>query len=348
MAQVQASAMTESAMAATHEESPFHAGERLVQQRAGVRDRAERFGQRAIRDHMPEQHRTFFARLPMLLAGTVDDGGRPWASVLAGRPGFVSSPDERTLRIAATPLFGDPLGTTLAVGADIGLLGIEPHSRRRNRANGKVVALDQDGIEVRVAQSFGNCPQYIQTRTFDVDAGIDKPGTARPLAQFDALDRPARDLIAAADTLFIATAAAIGETAGGVDVSHRGGKPGFVRIDDDRTLVVPDFAGNSYFNTFGNLALDPRAGLLFIDFRGGDLVYLTGTAGIIWEGEDVARFAGAQRLLRFRLVEGRRVSASLPLRWTFGDYSPLLARTGAWTTPGSAGILPAPLRSDAP
>ncbi len=320
--------------------SPFHAGEREAQVRAGVRERAERAGERAIRDHMPDQHRTFFAQLPMLLAGTVDADGNPWASVLAGRPGFVSSPDERTLRIAAPPLFGDPLGGTLAVGADIGLLGVEPHTRRRNRANGKVIALDDSGIEVRIMQSFGNCPQYIQTRTFDVSDDIDAVGAARPLAQFDTLDCFARDLIAAADTLFIATSFR-GEAAGGVDVSHRGGKPGFVRIDGGHTLVVPDFAGNSYFNTFGNLMRNPRAGLLFIDFDDGDLVYLTGTTEIVWDGEEVRRFAGAQRLLRFHLTEGRRVTGALPLRWSFGDYSPLLARTGAWRVAAEA-IAPRP------
>jgi predicted pyridoxine 5'-phosphate oxidase superfamily flavin-nucleotide-binding protein len=310
-------------------EAPFHAGEREAQLRAGVRERAEQAGRRAIRSYMPEQHRAFFAQLPMLLAGTVDGDGRLWASVLTGRPGFISTPDERTLRIAAAPLFGDPLGGSLAVGADIGLLGIELTTRRRNRANGKVTALDDAGIEVQVAESFGNCPQYIQTRTAVVTADIDHPDTARLLSQFDTLDCSTRELIAAADTLFIASAFK-DEATGGVDVSHRGGKPGFVRVDDGRTLVVPDFAGNAYFNTYGNLLINPRAGLLFIDFDDGDLVYLTGTTAIVWDGDEVRRFTGAQRLMRFRLTEGRRVRGALPLRWSFGDYSPVLARTGSW------------------
>jgi hypothetical protein len=330
--------MTEATMADSGN-SPFHAGEREAQVRAGVRERAERAGERAIRDYMPEQHRTFFAQLPTLLVGSVDADGKPWASVLAGRPGFVSSPDERTLRIAAEPLFGDPLGGTLVAGVDVGLLGIEPHTRRRNRANGKVVALDDSAIEIRIGQSFGNCPQYIQTRTFEVTDQIDAVETARPLAQFDTLDRPTRDLIGAADTLFIATSFQ-DKAAGGVDVSHRGGKPGFVRIDDGRTLVVPDFAGNSYFNTFGNLMRNPRAGVLFVDFDDGDLVYLTGTTEIVWDGEEVRGFAGAQRLLRFRLTEGRRVSGALPLRWSFGEYSPLLARTGAWQVAAGTWLYP--------
>lgn len=310
-------------------DSPFHAGEREVQQRVGVRERAEQLGRRAIRDHMPEQHRTFFAQLPMLLVGTVDGDGRPWASVVAGRPGFVSSPDERRLRIAAAPLFADPLGSTLTIGADIGLLGIEPHSRRRNRANGKVTAIEAGGFDVTVSQSFGNCPQYIQARTFELTPQIDHPDAAHPLAQFDALDHATRIQLAAADTLFIASAFR-DAPGGGIDVSHRGGKPGFVRLDDARTLSVPDFAGNSYFNTYGNLLRHPRAGLLFIDFDGGDLVYLTGTTEIIWDGEEVGRFAGAQRLLRFTLTEGRRVSGALPLRWSFASYAPQLAKTGSW------------------
>jgi predicted pyridoxine 5'-phosphate oxidase superfamily flavin-nucleotide-binding protein len=315
----------------TTSESPFHAGEREAQLLAGVRDRAERAGQRAIRDYMPEQHRTFFAQLPMLLMGSVDSEGCPWASVVAGRPGFISTPDERRLHVAAAPLFGDPLGSTLAVGADIGALGIELHTRRRNRVNGQVTARDARGFEISVAQSFGNCPQYIQTRSGVPTSDIDHPGVARPLAQFDTLDATTHDLIAGADTLFIASAFTDGP-GGGIDVSHRGGKPGFVRIDGGRTLTIPDFAGNSYFNTLGNLALNPRAGLLFIDFHDGSLVYLTGTTEILWEGPEVQSFHGAQRLLRFHLTEGRRVQAALPLRWTFGEYSPLLARTGDWNT----------------
>ena len=59
-----------------------------------MRDKMERLGRRVIRDHMPEQHREFFSQLPLLLVGTIDACGRPWASVLAGEPGFLA-PDRR-------------------------------------------------------------------------------------------------------------------------------------------------------------------------------------------------------------------------------------------------------------
>jgi predicted pyridoxine 5'-phosphate oxidase superfamily flavin-nucleotide-binding protein len=122
----------------TNAKSPFHAGERQVQERLGVRDRIETFARRVVRDHMPEDHREFYAQLPFVLIGSVDDRGRPWASLVAGRPGFMASPDPRTLEIAARPPFGDPLNGTLKAGAEVGLLGIELESRRRNRLTGRI------------------------------------------------------------------------------------------------------------------------------------------------------------------------------------------------------------------
>ena len=131
-----------------HSDSPFHAGELQVQERLGLRDKVERFARRAVRDFMPDQHREFYAQLPFVLVGTVDALGRPWASLRAGRPGFMQSPDPRRLEIAARPLFGDPLGETLKDGAEVGLLGIELETRRRNRLTGRVEAAGPGGFAI--------------------------------------------------------------------------------------------------------------------------------------------------------------------------------------------------------
>ena len=316
----------------THTESLFHAGERQVQERVGVRDRIEAFARRVVRDHMPDQHRAFYAKLPFVLIGSVDDRGRPWASMVPGRPGFMTTPDARTLDIAARPLFGDPLHQTLAAGAEIGILGIEPAKRRRNRLTGRVGAVRSGGFAVSIDQTFGNCPQYIQTRDVEVLPGIDGSARDRPVHRSDGFDRRARVLIENADTLFIATAFSENrdDPTQGADVSHRGGKPGFVKIEDERTFVFPDFSGNNHFNTVGNIELNPKAGFLFIDFEAGDLVYMTGAAELVWEGEAVRAFAGAERLIRFRAEEVILVEGSLPLRFVFGDYSPTLEHTGSW------------------
>ena len=311
---------------------PFHEGECAVQERVGVRKQLARVGRHAIRDFMLEQHREFFAQLPFVIAGTVDALGRPWASVLAGPPGFIEAPDPRRLIIHARPLTADPLHDTLATGVRMGLLGIEPHTRRRNRMNGVVDSTTADGFTVRVSQSFGNCPKYIQARKPEYVG--DRAGVEKRVIRSAVLDDAARRLIARADTFFIATAYPIGVSddtpAHGVDVSHRGGKPGFVRVDDDGMLTAPDFEGNFLFNTLGNLVVNPRAGLLFIDFENGDLLYLTVDVEIVWDGAEVDVFEGAERLLRFKVPEARCVDGSLPLRWGEAQLSPVLARTGSW------------------
>jgi predicted pyridoxine 5'-phosphate oxidase superfamily flavin-nucleotide-binding protein len=314
----------------TNSDFPFHAGEIAIQTRLGFSEQIDRQGRRVIRDYLPEQHQQFFAQLSYLIAGTVDAAGHPWASILVGAPGFLASPDPHTLTINALPLPGDPLATTLQSGIDIGLLGIELHSRRRNRLNGTVTHTHANGFEVQVQQSFGNCPQYIQARQFEFQPNLAQSPV--PVHSLTAFQTAERAIIAAADTFFIATAhqnPAAG-AASGVDVSHRGGKPGFVRIDDAQTLTIPDFSGNHHFNTFGNLALNPQTGLLFLDFDRGDLLYLTGTARVIWEGAEISRYAGAERLLRFHLSQGYRLEAALPLRWSAPEFSPFLATTGSW------------------
>jgi ferredoxin-NADP reductase/predicted pyridoxine 5'-phosphate oxidase superfamily flavin-nucleotide-binding protein len=317
--------------------SPFHAGEHEVQERLGIRDKMEAFGRRVIRDHMPDQHREFYAMLPFVLIGSVDDDGWPWASIVTGRPGFLSTPDTRTLRVSGPLLYGDPLAKTLKPGAPVGVLGIQPETRRRNRLTGRISEADADGFSIAIDQSFGNCPQYIQARDTEILPTIDTPGAPRPVRRLEHFDPAVRGVIENADTLFVATCYEPtthpeGEQAAalGADVSHRGGKPGFVRIEDERTFIFPDFAGNYHFNTVGNMMRNPRAGYLFIDFESGDLVYLTGETEIVWDGPELHAFVGAERLIRFRAREVLHVAASLSLRFAFQEYSPLLDQTGSW------------------
>ena len=307
--------------------TPFHAGEVALQRAAGVFERMQDIGPRVIRDHMPDQHREFFEQLPTVLVGSVDEQQRPWASLLSALPGFVHTPNAQHLRVDTLPAADDPLHRQLRVGAALGLLGIEPQTRRRNRMNGTVVQVDEGGFELQVEQSFGNCPQYIQART---PQWVGVPGELPALRREDArLSAEAAALVARADTLFIASAA----PGYGADVSHRGGKPGFVRVDrvDGATqLTLPDFRGNFFFNTLGNIVAHPRAGLLFVDHETGSLLQLTGAAEVITSGAELEGFAGALRLLRFRVEEGLWRPHALPLRWSAPEAAPQLAATGDW------------------
>ncbi|KQV85987.1 pyridoxamine 5'-phosphate oxidase family protein [Pelomonas sp. Root1237] len=299
-------------------DQPFHAGEVAVQSRVGVAERMAEVGRRVVRDHMPEQHQRFYEQLPLMLAGSVDPTGRPWATVLVGPPGFVQAPDAWHLTFAATPIPGDPAAAGMTPGARLGLLGIELHTRRRNRVNGRLLAVEPSGLRLQVEQTVGNCPQYIQGREVEWvrDAADTRPRVIERVSQ---LDGDAAWLIAAADTLFVATHAG----AAGADVSHRGGPAGFVTQEDARTLLVPDYSGNRMFMTLGNLQLDGRAGLLFIDFERGDLLSLTGRAEIVWDGPERAALDDkAERAWRFHLDEGWWLRDALPLRWRFRDWAP--------------------------
>ena len=293
----------------------FHPGELAAQERAGVAPMRP-----GIRDLMPEQHRSFFSTLPYLLVAASDCTGWPLATLLEGDPGFIASPDPGTLRIEALPGATDPAARMIRSGDDVGLLGIDFATRRRNRANGIVSSVDGNGFTVAVRQSFGNCPQYIQRRAITRVEAL--ASEARELAS---LESDAISQLERADTFFVASRSrADAGPGGGADISHRGGQPGFVRIEGD-TLLIPDFRGNRYFNTLGNLALNPRAGLLFIDFASGDLLQLTGTTEIVWDGPEVEAFAGAQRLWRLAPTAGNWLRGAFPLRMTDGEPAPQLS-----------------------
>jgi ferredoxin-NADP reductase/predicted pyridoxine 5'-phosphate oxidase superfamily flavin-nucleotide-binding protein len=312
--------------------SPWHPGEIAIQKAFGVDERMDGVGRRVVRDHMPERHRQFFAQLPFVVAGAVDERGDPWATLLAGPPGFMRAPDAKTLSMsrARDPL--DPADAGMNDGASIGLLGIELHTRRRNRMNG---AIRRDGanvgFDVAVEHSFGNCPQYIQLRDFEFVRDPAVPSPVQPVMS-DALSPRAKAMIAGADTFFVASYFDREDGHRQVDVSHRGGKPGFVRLTEDGSLTIPDFAGNLFFNTLGNILVNGRAGLVFADFETGDVLQLAGDAEVLLDSHETAAFQGAERLWRFT---PRRIvyrAGALPLRWKARSEgaSPNSLMTGDW------------------
>ncbi|KTT37838.1 pyridoxamine 5'-phosphate oxidase [Pseudomonas oryzihabitans] len=288
----------------------WHPGESLIQERVGVRQRMAEVGPRVIRSFMPDQHRAFYQQLPFLVLGSVDVAGLVWATILEGPPGFLHSPTATTLDIAAVPALDDPASAGLTDGAAVGLLGIELHSRRRNRLNGTLTRT-AEGFQLAVEQSFGNCPRYIQPRDLQSVPAADP---APAIERLTVLDAAARALIERADTCFVASyAEPNGERQ--VDVSHRGGPPGFVRVGDDGVLTLPDFSGNLFFNTLGNILLNGQAGLLFVDFARGDVLQLSGTAEVLFDTPEIAAFPGAERIWTFRAKSLVRRRGALALRW---------------------------------
>jgi predicted pyridoxine 5'-phosphate oxidase superfamily flavin-nucleotide-binding protein len=283
---------------------PFHSGEIDVQSRRGVRADAEGVG-RIIGSEIPLSVRPFLREQRMAIVSSLDDAGRPSASLLTGPPGFVDAADAELLRIAAAPGAGDPLTANLRSRPELGLLLIDLATRRRLRLNGRSF-VSPEGIFLLTDAVYGNCSKYIQKRRLVAETAA-RPGTVRRAAR---LDERTRAVVARADTFFIAS----GHARGGADASHRGGRPGFVRVRDERTLEFPDYPGNNMFNTLGNLVEHPHAGLLFVDFATGDLLQLAGRTEVLF---------GPKTSVRFAIEDVREIPGGSPLRFELVEPSPV-------------------------
>src|SRR5258705_5529456 len=313
------------ALSMTKPTSPFHAGEQKIQNLAGVRDRIELRGRAVIRNDMPEQHRTFFAALPFMVVGLADQNGQPWATTLSGSPGFMNSAAENLLAVKAWLDPDDPLHSCIRDGAPIGGLGIELSTRRRNRVNGRIEnCIIGEGFSIRVQQSFGNCPKYIQARNEQPRLGstpVPKSRMASDLGDDEV------SFIAGADTFFIASRSAQldqKESSEGLDVSHRGGLPGFVRVVSRNEICFADFSCILPFNRLGNLEVDASAGLLFIDFQSGRMLHVIGRTRIYWDVPETTRSAGIERLIFLDIQCVVNRDYAFPHVFDFVSYSPHL------------------------
>ncbi len=256
-----------------------------MQRRAGVEVEAGRLESMLDSSGLSQGAARFLASQRFAALTGRDQDGVLWVSPLAAPPGFLRG-DEGVLRVTAFPSDGDPL-REIQTGQQVGLIAIDFATRRRLRINGELVGADQAGMTVRVDQSYGNCPKYIHRRAIDV-AGLgarpsEPPRRATHLAPAD------QAMIATADTFFLGTS----HPNRGNDASHRGGPPGFVRVDSPDRLWWPDFPGNNMFNSFGNLAVDDEAALLFLDFDTGATLHLSGTAHVRWTTPGAAGDDGA-------------------------------------------------------
>jgi predicted pyridoxine 5'-phosphate oxidase superfamily flavin-nucleotide-binding protein len=300
---------------------PFHEGERSMQESTGVREGALRTAA-LLGEAIPPRAIPFLAQQRMLAVGSVDEHGTVSASLLFGAPGLAVSPDGESVvmdRTRIDVILDDPVWRNLRVGAQVGLLSIDLASRRRLRINGVVTSLDDQRVEVRVREAYPNCPKYMQRRHLG-EAGGARNTDPRGVASGFSLDHLRSHVVERSDTLFVASR----HPTRGVDVSHRGGAPGFVRVLDAGRLRVPDYPGNNMFNTLGNFVVDDGAGLVFLDFDRGSLLQMTGTAAVhIGREEDPRQpTGGSGRYWDFHIARWLELPVRALQAWEFLDFSP--------------------------
>lgn len=298
--------------------SVYHDGERAVQRSAGEAAIADRNGV-VIAATILGGARPFLQKQFMAVMTSVDAQGAPWGTVLYGEPGFIHADTATALDIDLAPEWRDPTDPfwdNIAGNPAVGMLFIELGSRRRYRINGRVERLDARGLEVAVREAYPNCPKYVQRRHLLSMDGASEPAL---LGEGRLLEGEVRAILRRADTFFVAS----NHAERGADASHRGGNPGFVQLLGDGRLRIPDYAGNSLFNTFGNLAIDPRVGLCIPDFDGQCMLQISGRTRVLHGQDDPAWLSGGTG--RFWEVEiDRWLLRRVPrrLEWEYLDASP--------------------------
>jgi len=290
-----------------------------VQERAGERDIARRHGA-IISSAIAPAALSFLANQRLVASSITGDDGHLWTTVWFGEPGFVQSTDGHHVSIRASVMTAspdDPVLRRLALGRDVGMLAIELSSRRRLRINGTVERIGVDEIGVAVRESVPNCPKYIQRRSALASTTPQSP--QRLTASGRAVDQERRAVIERADTAFAGSL----HPERGVDTSHRGGAPGFIRVVDRATLRVPDYPGNSMFMTLGNYETDSRASLAVLDFERNVIVSFSGSARLRFEVEDPQHpTGGTGRYWDFAVREWVQFGLPSAPRWEFVDSSP--------------------------
>ncbi|MGW5609547.1 pyridoxamine 5'-phosphate oxidase family protein [Streptomyces sp. NPDC003753] len=288
-----------------------HEGEQAIQHQAG--EGGPGWGSPMFGPDIPRGFVPFIRDQRMLVVGGADDDGAIWSTIVDGPAGFAEPVDERTVVINALPAPGDPLREVFDTERDIGVLALQPQTRRRIRMNG-VAGRDGDRLIVRTEQVLGNCPKYLQTRTIEKTA----PQGPGPAVTGEELSEDQQRWIGGADTFFIASLS----PEHGADSSHRGGMPGFVTVVNPRKIVWPDYAGNQFYMTLGNMHLNPAAGLLFLDWENGHTLQLTGRGRIDWNPA-AQKYPGALRMVEFDIAKVVQIDHASSLRWAFHAYSPV-------------------------
>ena len=296
-------------------ESQYHSGEREAQRLAGEQHIADdREGMMRHSIH-PGAFQWLHAQ-SLLAIATRDDEGHPWATVLTGKPGFLQA-DDKGASLWIDRTMPSAVLRDLRQNANIGLLAIDLVSRQRMRVNGTATAVPS-GLHITVAESFFNCPKYISRRV-----ALPSADAAASANEGTELRSEHLQLLSETDVLFLATT----HPERGLDISHRGGDPGFVQLQPDGRIRIPDYTGNSLFNSLGNILVDPHIGIAIPNLRTGNILQITGTATIAWHDEDPTDSTGGTHrfvditVTAWRMTNGGPIAAAAVERSPFNPHA---------------------------
>ncbi|MEN7548810.1 pyridoxamine 5'-phosphate oxidase family protein [Rapidithrix thailandica] len=301
-------------------ENIYHEGEKEVQRKAGEEIQANSNG-RIVTDSIIKGAINFIEKQPMAIVSSADQQGKLWTSLLIGDLGFVSVPSPNRISFDRNMIYSDPNDVffdNIESQPFLGSLFIELSTRRRFRVNGRA-RTDLDKIDVDIWEAYPNCPKYIQQRVVSTPEKFQKTVAGKDFGT--TFTAAISAWIASSDTLFVGSQSKDQR----LDASHRGGQPGFVEVLDGQTLKIPDYRGNSMYNTLGNMVQNPNAGLLFIDFEQQKTLQLTGKAEVFFDqnsADDLSKTGGTGRYWLFTVSDWVITHDHHTVHWEFMSYSP--------------------------
>jgi ferredoxin-NADP reductase/predicted pyridoxine 5'-phosphate oxidase superfamily flavin-nucleotide-binding protein len=284
-----------------------------------------------------------FQRAPLLAFGTLDAQSRPWTTLWGGEPGFseplgggfvgtrtlVDGKNDPVVQALVGNNVEGEMTQTKNGGKLVAGLAIDLMTRKRVKTAGRMIAGTTKDVDVeveneenrsqtqlqlvtKIEQSLGNCPKYLNQ--YEI-----RPALVNPVlvSQASSLSIEATFLISKSDMFFLAT-----NTEDDMDVNHRGGPAGFVRIVSPTTLAYPEYSGNRLYQSLGNLMLNPKIGITFPDYETGNVVYMTGTTEILAGADAAALLPGSNLAVKITIQECRFVEKGLPFRGTKKTPSP--------------------------
>lgn len=153
------------------------------------------------------------------------------------------------------------------------------------------------------------------------------PAEPSVIKETDRLTPAYRAIVEASPFAVLATAGP-----GGLDCTPRGDRPGFVRVTDERTLLLPDRRGNNRIDSLRNIVADPRVALLFLIPGLGETLRVNGHAAISVE----------QGLLDSFAVDGKapRSVLIITIDRVYFQCARAVMRSGIWSPPPARPSLP--------
>jgi len=271
-------------------EQPWHAGERLLQGKQGTVHTSDEMGPRIYHKVIPESYRDMVGPQPHFMVSFFDpDANACWSSLVFARPGFADceTSDGTHIDVAAAldPRDAAAVAGMMKPGIMVGAVAIDFMTRRRNRFNGVISHVDQNGhFSIRITQAFGNCPKYITRRRVQ-RMGENLEFVTEPVMEASEIGALEQSIITSADNMYFGT----GTAEHGADMNIRGGSPGFARVlHSGSTICWPDYTGNGFYMSLGNVQLQKNASLVFVDWDAtGHGVQVAGSVHTIERSEVV-------------------------------------------------------------